>query len=224
MVSKKNGGKGTAMKNTILVVLACGLVVGTAQASSEKSGAKSKKDGAKGSQVHAAPVVALVAADDPTYKIGAEDILKIDVWREDQLTRTVPVRPDGRITLPLLNDMRATGLTPMELAGAIRDELKNFVNNPQVTVSVMEINSRRIYVTGEVAKSGAFGLLPHMTALQAISSTGGFTQFARPKNIYILRTEQGKQVKLPFNYKEALKGHNPEQNIELQPGDVIVVP
>ena len=211
------------MKNTILLILACCLTVGIAQGSSEKS-AKAKKEGAKGSQVHAAPAVALVAADDPTYKIGADDILKIDVWREDQLTRTVPVRPDGRITLPLLNDMRASGLTPMELAGAIRDELKNYVNNPQVTVSVMEINSRRIYVTGEVAKSGAFGLLPHMTALQAISSTGGFTQFARPKNIYILRTEQGRQVKLPFNYKEALRGHNPEQNIELQPGDVIVVP
>ena len=212
------------MKNTILVILACCLMVGMAQANSEKSSAKGKKDGAKGSQVHAAPAVALVAADDPTYKIGADDILKIDVWREDQLTRTVPVRPDGRITLPLLNDMRASGLTPMELAGAIRDELKNFVNNPQVTVSVMEINSRRIYVTGEVAKSGAFGLLPHMTALQAISSTGGFTQFARPKNIYILRTEKGQQVKLPFNYKEAIRGRNPEQNIELQPGDVIVVP
>jgi len=211
------------MKNTILVVLACCLTVGMAQASSEKS-AKAKKEGAKGSQVHAAPTVALAVADDPTYKIGADDILKIDVWREDQLTRTVPVRPDGRITLPLLNDMRASGLTPMELASAIRDELKNFVNNPQVTVSVMEINSRRIYVTGEVAKSGAFGLLPHMTALQAISSTGGFTQFARPKNIYILRTEKGQQVKLPFNYKEAVRGHNPEQNIELQPGDVIVVP
>jgi polysaccharide export outer membrane protein len=212
------------MKNTILAILACCLMVGMARANSEKSSAKGKKDGAKGSQVHAAPTVALVAADDPTYKIGADDILKIDVWREDQLTRTVPVRPDGRITLPLLNDMRASGLTPMELAGAIRDELKNFVNNPQVTVSVMEINSRRIYVTGEVAKSGAFGLLPHMTALQAISSTGGFTQFARPKNIYILRTEKGQQVKLPFNYKEAVRGRNPEQNIELQPGDVIVVP
>ena len=210
------------MKNTILVILAICLSMGMAQASSEKSGAKSKKEVVKGSQAHTTPGV--VAADDPTYKIGPEDILKIDVWREDQLTRTVPVRPDGRITLPLLNDVRASGLTPMELAASIGDGLKNYVNNPQVTVSVMEINSRRIYVTGEVAKSGAFGLLPHMTALQAISSTGGFTQFARPKNIYILRTEHGEQVKLPFNYKEAVKGHNPEQNIELQPGDVIVVP
>jgi polysaccharide export outer membrane protein len=212
------------MKNTILVILACCLTVGMAQASSEKSGSKTKKEGAKASPGHTTPGTAAIAPDDPTYKIGADDILKIDVWREEQLTRTVPVRPDGRITLPLLNDIRATGLTPMELAGAIRDELKNYVNNPQVTVSVMEINSRRIYVTGEVAKSGAFGLLPHMTALQAISSTGGFTPFARPKNIYILRTEHGEQVKLPFNYKEAIRGHNPEQNIELQPGDVIVVP
>jgi polysaccharide biosynthesis/export protein len=212
------------MKNMIPVVLVVCLTVGMAQASSEKSGAKAKKEVAKGSQLHAAPGAVQIAADDPSYKIGADDVLKIDVWREDQLTRTVPVRPDGKITLPLLNDVRASGLTPMELAGSIRDELKNYVNNPQVTVSVMEINSRRIYVTGEVAKSGAFGLTPHMTALQAISSTGGFTQFAKPKSIYILRTEHGEQVKLPFNYREAVRGHNPEQNIELQPGDVIVVP
>jgi polysaccharide export outer membrane protein len=211
------------MRKTILMILAGCLTVAMGQAS-EKPNAKSKKDAAKVSSGHTTAGVAQVAVDDPTYKIGADDVLKIDVWREDQLTRTVPVRPDGRITLPLLNDVRASGLTPMELAGAIRDELKNYVNNPQVTVSVMEINSRRIYVTGEVAKSGAFGLLPHMTALQAISSTGGFTPFARPKNIYILRSEHGEQVKLPFNYKEAIRGHNPEQNIELQPGDVIVVP
>jgi polysaccharide biosynthesis/export protein len=212
------------MKTTILMILAGCLTVSMAQASSEKSTAKAKKEGTKPTQVHEVPAVPLVAADDPTYKIGAEDILKIDVWREDQLTRTVPVRPDGKITLPLLNDVRASGLTPMELAGSIRDELKNYVNNPQVTVSVMEINSRRIYVTGEVAKSGAFGMTPHMTALQAISSTGGFTQFAKPKNIYIRRKEHGQEVKLPFNYREAVKGRNPEQNIELQPGDVIVVP
>jgi polysaccharide biosynthesis/export protein len=93
-----------------------------------------------------------------------------------------------------------------------------------VTVSVTEINSRRIYVTGEVAKAGAYPLLPHMTVLQALSSCGGFTQFARVKSIHVLRTENGKQVKLPFNYKEAVSGKNPQQDIELQPGDVIVVP
>jgi polysaccharide export outer membrane protein len=136
----------------------------------------------------------------------------------------VPVRPDGKITLPLLNDIQAAGLTPMELASLIQDELKKYVNNPQVSVSLTEMNSRRIYVNGEVNKAGAYQLLPHMTVLQALSSSGGFTQFARVKNIYILRTENGKQSKLPFNYKEAISGRNPDQNIELQSGDVIVVP
>jgi polysaccharide export outer membrane protein len=150
--------------------------------------------------------------------------LKIDVWKEEQLTRTVPVRPDGKITLPLLNDVQAAGLAPMELANEISEQLKKYINNPQVTVSVTEINSRRVYVTGEVMKGGAFALLPHMTVLQALSSSGGFTQFARIKNIYVLRTEGGKPVKIPFNYREAVKGKNPEQNIELLSGDVIVVP
>ncbi len=112
----------------------------------------------------------------------------------------------------------------MELAGVIREDLKRFINDPQVTVSVTEINSRRIYVTGEVTKAGAYALLPHMTVLQALSSSGGFTPFARVKNIYVLRAENGTQKKLPFNYKEAIRGKNPEQNIELQTGDVIVVP
>src|SRR6266705_2720352 len=146
-----------------------------------------------------------VTANDTEYKIGAQDLLRIDVWKEEQLTRTVPVRPDGKITLPLLNDVQAAGLTPMELAGVISDQLKKYINNPQVSVSVTEINSRRIYVTGEVLKAGTYALLPHMTVLQALSSSGGFTQFARVKNIYVLRTASGKQVKLPFNYKEAVR-------------------
>jgi polysaccharide export outer membrane protein len=98
------------------------------------------------------------------------------------------------------------------------------MNDPQVTVSVSEINSRRIYVTGEITRAGAFPLLPNMTVLQALSSSGGFTQFAKLKNIYVLRIEDGKQVKLPFNYKDAVNGKKPEQNVVLQPGDVIVVP
>ncbi len=165
-----------------------------------------------------------VAANDAEYKIGAQDLLRVDIWKEDQLTRTVPVRPDGKITLPLLNDVQAAGLTPMQLAAAISEGLKKFINTPQVTVTVTEINSRRIYVTGEVARAGAFPLLPNMTVLQALSSSGGFTQFARLKNIYVLRVEDGKQVKHPFNYKEVVNGKNAEQNILLEPGDVIVVP
>ena len=162
--------------------------------------------------------------NDAEYKIGPQDVLRIDVWKETEVSRAIPVRPDGKISLPLLNDVQAAGLTPMQLSRVIADGLRKYINDPQVTVSVSEINSRRIYVTGEVTRAGAFPLLPNMTVLQALSSSGGFTQFAKLKNIYVLRTENGKQVKLPFNYKDAVSGKKPEQNIELLPGDVIVVP
>jgi len=158
------------------------------------------------------------------YKIGPQDLIRIDVWKEPDISRTIPVRPDGKISLPLLNDVPAAGLTSLELAASIREGLKKYINNPQVTVTVTEINSRRVFVTGEVVKPGALPLLPNMTVLQALSSCGGFTQFARTKNIYVLRQEDGKQVKHPFNYKEVVAGKKAEDNIALQPGDVIVVP
>ena len=161
---------------------------------------------------------------DPSYKIGPQDLLRVDVWKEPDITRTVPVRPDGKISLPLLNDVQAAGLTAMELAGAIREGLTKYITSPQVTVTVTEINSRRFYCMGEVLKQGSYPLLPNMTALQAISSCGGFTQFAKLKGIYILRNENGQQKKHPFNYKDVVKGNHPEENIQLQPGDVIVVP
>jgi len=170
------------------------------------------------------PATSLGTLNDAEYKIGLQDVLRIDVWKEAEVSRAVPVRPDGKISLPLLNDVQAAGLTPTQLSAVIADGLKKFMNDPQVTVSVSEINSRRIYVTGEVTRAGAFPLLPNMTVLQALSSSGGFTQFAKLKNIYVLRFEDGKQVKLPFNYKDAVNGKKPEQNVLLQPGDVIVVP
>jgi polysaccharide export outer membrane protein len=163
-------------------------------------------------------------AIDPTYKIGPQDVLRIDVWKEPEISRVTPVRPDGRISLPLLNDVQAAGLTPTQLASTISEGLKKFITNPQVTVGVNEINSRRIYVTGEVTKPGAFPLQPNMTVLQALTSSGAFTQFAKIKGIYVLRTEDGKQVKHPFNYKDVVSGKHPELNIVLQSGDVIVVP
>jgi polysaccharide biosynthesis/export protein len=164
------------------------------------------------------------AAAGEEYRIGPQDLVRIDVWKEPDISRTIPVRPDGKISLPLMNDVQASGLTAMELAASVREGLTKYINNPQVTVTVTEINSKRIYVTGEVARPGAQTLLPNMTALQALTSSGGFTQFARTKNVYILRTEDGKQVKHPFNYKAVLDGKHPEDNIQLLPGDVIVVP
>lgn len=161
---------------------------------------------------------------DPDYKIGPMDVLRIDVWKEADISRVVPVRPDGKISLPLLGDIQAAGLTTMQLSAVIAGGLKEYITNPQVTVSLSEINSRRVYITGEVTRPGALPLLPNMTVLQALSSTGGFTQFAKLKGIYVLRTENGKKMKYPFNYKNVVAGRNQEQDIELQPGDVIVVP
>jgi polysaccharide biosynthesis/export protein len=213
-----------AMRNAIVGILAALLMTWGTPAGSARRTEQEKQDAPNSAKSPATTQAVPSATEDPAYRIGPQDVLKIDVWKEEQLTRTVPVRPDGKITLPLLNDVQAVGLTPMELANLISDQLKKYINNPQVTVSVTEINSRRVYVTGEVTKAGAFALLPHMTVLQALSSSGGFTQFAKVKNIYVLRSEHGKQVKMPFNYKEAVNGKNQEQNIELQPGDVIVVP
>ena len=167
---------------------------------------------------------AAVPAETPAdYVIGADDSLHISVWKEPDLSATLPVRPDGKISLPLLNDVPAAGLTPMQLADSITTKLKKYIADPRVTVVVTAMNSRRIFVTGEVTHSGAMPLLPGMTVLQALSSAG-FTQFASLKKIYLLRTENGRQVKLPFNYKEVVKGDHPEQNIRLRPGDTIVVP
>jgi len=169
------------------------------------------------------PAAAVTSAStDQEYRIGPQDMLQIDVWKEPEITRTVPVRPDGKISLPLLHDVQAAGLTAMQLATNIRDGLAKYLTNPQVTVTVTQINSRRVFVTGEVVKSGAIPLLPGMTVLQALASSGGFTQFAKEKGIYILRSENGKQVKLPYNYKDVLKGT--KEDVPLQAGDVIVVP
>jgi polysaccharide export outer membrane protein len=164
----------------------------------------------------------LASLGEAEYKIGPQDVLQIDVWKEPEITRTIPVRPDGKISLPLLNDIQAAGLTSLELAANIRDGLKKFLNNPQVTVTVSAINSRRIYITGEVGRPGATPLTPNMTALQALSSAGGFTQFAKIKNIYILRQEGDKQVRIPFSYKDVVAGKKPD--VPLKAGDVIVVP
>jgi polysaccharide biosynthesis/export protein len=164
------------------------------------------------------------ATDDPNYLIGAQDVLDISVWKEPELSRSVPVRPDGKISLPLLNDVQAAGLTPPQLGAQITASLNKFMTNPQVTVIVSQINSQRIYILGEVVRPGAFVLLPSMTTLQALSNAGGLTTFANSKKIYLLRQENGRQQKLPFNYKDVIAGKQPEQNVVLRPGDTIVVP
>jgi polysaccharide biosynthesis/export protein len=165
------------------------------------------------------------AQSDPTYVIGAQDVLSISVWKDPELTLpSVPVRPDGKISMPLLNDVQAAGLTPDQLKGQITEGLKKFMTDPIVTVIVTQMNSQRVYITGEVTKAGAYPLLPQMTILQALSSAGGFTQFANTRRIYMFRTVNGKQVNFPFNYKDVIHGKNLSQNVVLQAGDTIVVP
>lgn len=159
----------------------------------------------------------------PGYIIGPDDMLAISVWKEPDLSETLPVRADGMISLPLLNDIRAAGLTPMDLASTITTRLKKYVDDPRVTVIVTQMNSQRVYVTGEVLHPGAMNLTPDMTVLQALANAG-FTEFANTKSIYVLRGEKGAEKKFPVNYKKLIKGQDSSQNIQLKPGDTIVVP
>jgi polysaccharide export outer membrane protein len=181
------------------------------------------RDSAKEAEAKDNKPAAQDSASASDYVIGADDQLRVSVWKEPDLSETLPVRPDGRISMPLLNDIPAAGLTPLQLKDSITEKLKKYIADPRVTVVVTSMNSRRIFVTGEVVHTGPMTLLPHMTVLQALAQAG-FTQFANPKNIYVLRNENGKQVKIPFNYKDVVKGNHPEENIELKPGDTVVVP
>ena len=207
----------------LAVLLWVGVLSGSmvAQSGDSAKNDPGTNDAAKSDKPAAEAVPASVANSD--YVIGADDTLHISVWKEPDLTETLPVRPDGKISMPLLNDVPAAGLTPLQLKDAITEKLKKYIADPRVTVVVTAMNSRRIFVTGEVTHTGAMALLPHMTVLQALASAG-FTQFANVKGIYLLRTENGQQVKLPFNYKDVVKGNHPEQNIMLKPGDTVVVP
>jgi polysaccharide export outer membrane protein len=166
---------------------------------------------------------AFISQAGPAYVIGPEDVLHIAVWKENDLTTTLPVRPDGKISLPLLDDVQASGLTPKQLADSVTEKLRKYIADPRVTVVVTAINSKRIYLVGEVLHAGAMPMLPNMTVLQALSSAG-LNQFANTKRIYVLRTVNGKQQKLPVNYRKLVKGEEIEQNYILQPGDTIVVP
>lgn len=198
-----------------LVAVAAFLLIVTATFAGQNSGGQAEPNNTSTAQT---------AENDPSYKIGAQDVLNISVWKEPDLTQTVPVSPDGKISMPLLNDVQAAGLTPTELRDHIAEALKKYVTDPVVTVIVTQINSERVYITGEVTHPGAFPLVPGMTILQALSSAGGFTNFANTKKIYMFRTVNGKRVDFPFDYKDVIHGKKLDENVVLQAGDTIVVP
>ncbi|MGA7292045.1 MAG: polysaccharide biosynthesis/export family protein [Terriglobales bacterium] len=162
---------------------------------------------------------------DASYVIGADDVLAISVWKEPDITRTVPVRSDGKISLPLVGELVAGGQTPLQLEQEITKRLQSYISEPEVTVIVQDSKSQKINILGMVAKPGAYLLTGSTTVLDAIAMAGGFKDFAKQKSIYVLRQNpDGTQTRLPFNYKEVIKGKNPEQNIRLQPRDTVVIP
>lgn len=156
------------------------------------------------------------------YVVGEGDLLNINVWREPELTQNMTVRPDGNISLPLLGDVHVSGITPRQIQELLTEKLKVVLTNPQVTVSVSEVRSKIVYITGSVGKPGAYPAVTPMNVLQLIARAGGLTEFANRKDISILRGGDPRN-RLHFNYKEVVKGHNSAQNVTLQPGDTVVV-
>jgi polysaccharide biosynthesis/export protein len=159
------------------------------------------------------------------YLIGAGDSLQISVWKEpDASVPSVVVRPDGRITVPLIKEVEVAGLTPRQAEKTITEGLSKFMTDPNVTVVLAAINSKRIYVIGAVKKEGTLPYSYGITVMQALSESGGLTDYARRRKIYILRSENSREYRLDFNYEEVVRGERPEQNIVLQPGDTVIIP
>jgi len=164
-------------------------------------------------------------AHDNSFVIGNDDRLAINVWKEPDLSRSIPVRSDGKISLPLVGEVQAAGRTPLQLEEEIGTRLKNYVTEPEVTVIVEQINSQKFNILGQVVKPGSYPLAAAATVLDAIAAAGGFRDFAKQKNIYILRQGAGgRESRIAFNYKDVIKGKNPAQNIKLEPHDTVVVP
>ena len=173
----------------------------------------------------AAPIASVKAAAPPAdYVIGANDQLSIVFWGDKEMSGDVVVRPDGKISLPLLNEVQAAGLTPDQLRAQLADAAVKFIKEPNVTVVVKEIKSRNVFITGNVAKPGTYPLGENMTVLQLIALAGGVQEYADSKHIVVIRKDGGREQYFHFNYKDVLRQKNPQQNIVLRPGDTVVVP
>ncbi|MBI4526145.1 MAG: polysaccharide biosynthesis/export family protein [Deltaproteobacteria bacterium] len=164
------------------------------------------------------------AARAADYRIGPEDELHVTVWKNETLTRTVPVRPDGMISLPLVNDVNAAGLTPMELRDVLRKKLTAYMTNPEVSVIVQKVASFKVSVMGEVMKPGTYEINGHSTVIDALARAEGLTEFAARSRIVVLRKEGGATQRIPFNYNRAVSGAGDQDNFFLRPGDIVVVP
>jgi polysaccharide export outer membrane protein len=178
---------------------------------------------ASASQEHEATVSAAKPHDN-SFVIGNDDVLAINVWKEPDISRSIPVRSDGKISLPLVGEVQAAGLTPLKLEKDIAGKLKNYISEPEVTVMVQQVNSQKFNILGQVARPGSYVIANSTTVLDAIALAGGFRDFAKQKSIYVLRQGGAGDSRIPFNYKDVSQGKNMSQNIKLQPGDTIIVP
>lgn len=209
------------LQTTTLLAL---VSVGLSAQSDSGSGQSAAPANADKTGASPTPATDKVHSDD-SYVIGTNDALAINVWKEPDVTRSVSVRSDGKISLPLAGELQAAGQTPRQLEQEITKRLQSYISDPEVTVIVTESKSQRVNILGMVSRPGTYLLTGSTTILDAIAMTGGFKDFAKQKSIYVLRQgADGTQKRFPFNYKDVIKGKNTEQNIRLLPGDTIVVP
>lgn len=172
-----------------------------------------------------APALAVKNPQDDNYVIGNDDLLEINVWKEPELTQNIPVRSDGKISLPLIGEVQASGRTPLQVKEEVTEKLRTYLTSPSVTVMVLQMNSQKFNILGRVLRPGSFPLLATTTVLDAIAQAGGFQDFAKQKSIYILRRDaKGGETRIAFNYKDVIRGNHPDENIKLKPNDTIVVP
>jgi polysaccharide export outer membrane protein len=218
---KRRASHSIRIRPGVLLIALCGFAFALSASEISASGLQSAAAGT------AAAESASVATKghDASYVIGNSDVLAITVWKEPDVSRSIPVRPDGKISLPLVGEIQATGRTPLQLEEEITAKLQTYINKPEVTVIVQEINSEKFNILGRVVKPGSYPLSGAATVLDAIAAAGGFQGFAKQKSIYVLRSNPGGgQSRMAFNYKDVVKGKHPEQNIKLEPRDTIVVP
>jgi polysaccharide export outer membrane protein len=205
----------------LAVLLVCGFVSGSLGAQSAAGDDASRGNSAV--KTTAAGTLAAKPHDD-SFVIGNDDVLAINVWKEPDISRSIPVRSDGKISLPLVGEVQAAGLTPLKLEKDIAGKLKNYISEPEVTVMVQQVNSQKFNILGQVVRPGSYGIANSPTVLDAIALAGGFRDFAKQKSVYVLRQGAGGDSRLPFNYKDVSQGKNMSQNVKLQPGDTIIVP
>jgi polysaccharide biosynthesis/export protein len=212
-------------KHGLVVVSTFVLLSGCARAQAGSQNASAVPSPNSVAQTQNADAASATKPHDDSFVIGNDDVLAINVWKEPDISRSIPVRSDGKISLPLVGEVQAAGRTPLKLEQDIAVRLKNYIAEPEVTVIVQQINSQKFNILGQVNKPGSYPLTNTATVLDAIAIAGGFRDFAKQKNIYVLRQNgDGSQTRISFNYKEVVKGKNPAQNIKLQPRDTIVVP